>query len=200
MKLTSRDVRLLMFLPAILVLIIYFWVMTNKPMLQMRGLVKRINSTRAATPSASDIANQENRVVQLYTQFKITQQETDPLRAEVEQLMAPWINPARRGAASEVIAQLWGRHGMLLQEQTPLANAEGRLSPTLARLVQHARTAALSHHGPGLWEIKLNGGYLEMLSALQEIAASDLPSVPVSLEMSNTAQRERKHWKIALWQ
>lgn len=189
-----------MFLPAVLLLIIYFWSFTNKPMMQLRGLVKRINSTRAATPSIAEIANQESRVAQLSSQVRIAQQETEPLRAEVEQLMAPWINPARRGAASEMIAQLWGRHGMLLQEQTPLVNAEGRLSPTLARLVQHARTAALSQHGPGLWEIKLTGGYLQMLSALQEIASSDLPSVPVSLEMSNTAQRERKHWKLALWQ
>lgn len=200
MKLTSRDVRLLMFLPAILLLIFYFWSFTAKPMLQLRGLVARINSARAKTPSDKDIANQENRVVQLYSQVKTAQQETEPLRAEVEQLMAPWINPARRGAASEVIAELWGRHSLLLQEQSPLLNAEGRLSPTLARLVQHARTAALSQHGPGLWEIKLTGGYLQMLGALQEIAASDLPSVPVSLEMANTAQRERKNWKIALWQ
>ena len=63
-QVTSRDKVLLMYLPAIVILIVYSWIFTKQPMQQMRSLVGRINTATAKTPNQQDIASQENRVVQ----------------------------------------------------------------------------------------------------------------------------------------
>ena len=88
---------------------------------------------------------------------------------------------------------------MVLLDQDRLANADHLLSPTLARLVQHA-TAAVFDAGPNLWHLQLDGTYPQLLSALQEISSSDMPSVPVALSMTNAARTARIRWKLVMWQ
>lgn len=199
MKLTSRDKLLLIVLPSILILIGYNFFVTKQPMQQLRSLVTRINQVRGKTPDPKEISAQENRIVSLYEQIRTAQQEAEPLRAEVQKLMGSWVDPARRAAASETIARLWGRHNLILHDQDRLPNADPLLSPTLARLVQHARTAMLDA-GPTLWQLQLEGSYGNLQAALDEINTSDLPSVPVSLAMTNASQPESILWKLALWQ
>jgi len=198
-QVSSRDKQLLMVLPAIVVVIGYVWFFTKAPNQQLKALIGRINTANSKAPSRMDIAGVEARAAQLQREITAARQEIEPLRLEVEKLTAPWMDPKRRAAASEVLTELWGRHRLFLASQQQVAEAQSRLSPTLTRLVDRARSA-LGGPGPGLWELRLFGSYPDMQAALEEVAVMDQPVVPVSLEMLNTAYPREKQWRVWLWQ
>jgi hypothetical protein len=125
--------------------------------------------------------------------------ELRPIRDELGRLTSSWTNSTERLLGNDMLSALWARHGLRLQEQGSLTN-ESMLAPALQQLSDRARFTLGPGRYPVLWEVRLQGGFLNMLEALDELSRSDIAAVPVALEMFDTPNQPGKTWKIRLWQ
>lgn len=196
---TQRDKVLLVVLPALAVLIVYAFVFTKAPMDRIRVVAAQVEAERLKAPKELDIAAERARAMQLERAVEKARAELQPLKEELGRLTASWTNSTERLLGNDMLSSLWSRHGLLLQEQTVLTNVTS-VTPALQQLADRAR-ATLGHgRYPVLWEVRLQGGFLDMLDALDELSRSDIAAVPVALEMGENPTMPGKAWKLRLWQ
>jgi hypothetical protein len=196
---TQRDKLLLVVLPALLIVIVYAFAFTKVPMGRLRALTTQLEAEQARSPRTIDIEAEKARARRLDRDLNKARAELQPLKEELGKLTASWTNSTERLLGNDMLSGLWAKHGLLLQEQQVLTN-ESAVTPALQQLADRAR-ATLGHgRYPVLWEVKLQGGFLSMLDALEELSRSDIAAVPVALEMGENPRLPGKAWKIRLWQ
>ncbi len=196
---TQRDKVLLIVLPALVILIVYGWAFTKAPMARLKALAIQVETAREKAPKQLDIEAERARAKRLQRDLDKGRAELQPLREELGRLTASWTNSTERLVGNDMLSALWSKHGLLLQEQLVLTN-ETAVTPALQMLADRAR-ATLGHgRYPVLWEVRLQGAFLGMLDALEELSRSDIAAVPVALEMSENPRSPGKAWKIRLWQ
>jgi hypothetical protein len=196
---TRRDKILLVVLPALFIVIVYGWAFTKAPIQRLKALDAQVQAARGRAPRPIDVEAERVRGVLLGRDLEKARAELKPLREELGRLTASWTNSTDRLMGSDMLSALWSRHGLRLQEQAALTN-EAILAPALQQLADRARSTLGPGRYPVLWEVKLQGGFLNMLEALDELSRSDVAAVPVALEMSDTPNQPGKTWKIRLWQ
>ncbi len=196
---TRRDKILLVVLPALLILIVYAFAFTKAPLERLRAITAQVDAARAGAPSEADIVAERARATRLSRDLERAKAELQPLKEELGRLTASWTNSTERLLGNDMLSTLWSKHGLLLQEQLVLTN-DTSVTPALQQLADRAR-ATLGHgRYPVLWEVRLQGGFLNMLDALDELSRSDIAAVPVALEMSDNVRMSGKAWKLRLWQ
>ncbi len=196
---TRRDKVLLVALPALFIMILYGWAFTKAPIQRLKGLDQQVQMARSKAPRALDVESERVRGILLTRELEKARAELRPLRDELGRLTSSWTNSTDRLLGSDMLSALWARHGLRLQEQASLTN-ESVLAPALQQLADRARSTLGPGRYPVLWEVRLQGGFLNMLDALDELSRSDVAAVPVALEMSDTPNQPGKTWKIRLWQ
>lgn len=196
---TRRDKVLLVALPALFIMILYGWAFTKAPLQRLKGLDQQVQMARSKAPRALDVESERVRGILLTRELEKARAELRPLRDELGRLTSSWTNSTDRLLGSDMLSALWARHGLRLQEQASLTN-ESVLAPALQQLADRARSTLGPGRYPVLWEVRLQGGFLNMLDALDELSRSDVAAVPVALEMSDTPNQPGKTWKIRLWQ
>lgn len=196
---TRRDKVLLVALPALFIMILYGWAFTKAPIQRLKGLDQQVQMARSKAPRQIDVESERVRGILLTRELEKARAELKPLRDELGRLTSSWTNSTDRLLGSDMLSALWARHGLRLQEQSSLTN-ESVLAPALQQLADRARSTLGPGRYPVLWEVRLQGGFLNMLEALDELSRSDVAAVPVALEMSDTPNQPGKTWKIRLWQ
>jgi len=196
---TRRDKVLLVALPALFIMILYGWAFTKAPLQRLKGLDQQVQMARSKAPRALDVESERVRGILLTRELEKARAELRPLRDDLGRLTSSWTNSTDRLLGSDMLSALWARHGLRLQEQASLTN-ESVLAPALQQLADRARSTLGPGRYPVLWEVRLQGGFLNMLDALDELSRSDVAAVPVALEMSDTPNQPGKTWKIRLWQ
>ncbi len=198
-SITRRDKVLLVALPALFIMILYGWAFTKAPIQRLKGLDQQVQMARSKAPRQIDVESERVRGILLTRELEKARAELKPLRDELGRLTSSWTNSNDRLLGSDMLSALWSRHGLRLQEQSSLTN-ESVLAPALQQLADRARSTLGPGRYPVLWEVRLQGGFLNMLEALDELSRSDVAAVPVALEMSDTPNQPGKTWKIRLWQ
>lgn len=196
---TRRDKTLMVGLPALFIIILYAWAFTKVPIQKLKALSQQVEAARAKAPRKTDVEDEQARGRMLQIDLEKARAEIKPIREELGRLTASWTNSTDRLMGSDMLSALWSRHGLRLQEQLSVTN-ESVLAPALQQLADRARSTLGPGRYPVLWEVKLQGGFLNMLDALEELSRSDVAAMPVALEMSDAPNQPGKLWKLRLWQ
>lgn len=198
-NITRRDKVLLVVLPGLFILILYAWAFTKAPLQRVKALTSQVRVAEERAPRSVDLDAERVRGVFLARELEKAQAEIQPLREELGRLTASWTNATDRLMGNDHLSGLWSRHGLLLQEQSMLTNASA-LTPALQQLADRARATLGPARYPVLWEVRLQGGFLSMLDALEELSRSEIAAVPVALEMTDKGNQPGKSWRLRLWQ
>jgi hypothetical protein len=186
-------------LPALGILLVYGWFFSRLPIRRLKALDAQVRAATDRTPRPSDVEAERARGVMLERELEKVQSALARVREELSGRMSSWTNQADRLTGNDRLSGLWTRHGLRLREQVPV-NDESALSPALQQLVDRARSDLGVGRHPVLWEVRLMGGYLSMLHALEELARSEVAAVVVSLQMSDEPGQTGKAWKLQIWQ
>ncbi len=166
---------------------------------EQRTLQGKIDAARASAPRPADIEAERVRAVELARELDEARGGLATLRGDLARLGGTWTNAVARLAGAEELAALWGRHGLRLEEQA-LVTGDASLPPTLQQLVDRARAVMGKGRHPVAWEVRLRGGYMGMLGALEELAVAEVAVVPLSLAMRALEGSDDKEWRLRLWQ
>lgn len=181
------------------IIILYAWAFTKVPLQKLKALSQQVETARAKAPRKTDVEDEQARGRMLQSDLEKARAEIKPIREELGRLTASWTNSTDRLMGSDMLSALWSRHGLRLQEQLSVTN-ESVLAPALQQLADRARSTLGPGRYPVLWEVRLQGGFLNMLDALEELSRSDVAAMPVALEMTDAPNQPGKLWKLRLWQ
>lgn len=199
-QISSRDRSVMLVLPALIIFIVYSFVLTKKPNAKLKQLTTQLTAAQAARPSSEAIAQQQAAKASASLRLTQARRELDPIRQALNKQMDTWQDRSRRLQANDDLAVLWRRHNLTLLEQSYAATNELGVTPLIERLQRQTRTLLNREFGPVLWEVRLEGGFPGIKNALEEISSTDLPVIPVSLDMQSKPQSATKLWTVRLWQ
>lgn len=199
-QVTARDRVLLVVLPALAIFILYSFVITKKANARLKQLTAQYTIAERNKPKSEAIAQQQAMRDAAASRLAQAKHELAPLRQALDKQMDTWQDRRARLVFNDELTSLWGRHHLILIEQTNVSTNDLRVTPLIERLQQQTRSLLNREFGPVLWEMKLLGGFVDMQEALDEIAHTDLPVIPVTLDMSASNQGSSKIWTVHLWQ
>lgn len=199
-QVSARDRIFMLILPALAIFITYSYVVTKKPNAQLKQLATQLAAAQKSRPSNEAIAQQNAAKAAATLRVAQARRELDPIRQALNRQMDSWQDRSRRLQANDDLTVLWQRHDLTLIEQSTVSTNEVGISPLVERLQQQTKTLLNREFGPVLWEIRLEGGFLAVKEALEEISSTDLPVIPVSLEMQRKPDATTKLWTVRLWQ
>lgn len=199
-QVSDRDRAIMLGLPALLILILYGYVLTKNSSVRIRQLTAQVAAAERARPGSEAIAQQIAARASITQRLEQARKELEPVRLALNRQMDAWQDRSRRLQANDDLAILWRRHDLTLLEQSVVPPTEAGLTPLIERLQQQTRTLLNREFGPSLWEVRLEGSFPGIQQALQEISSTDLPVIPVSLEMQRKPQTSTKLWTVRLWQ
>ena len=199
-QISQRDRIFLLVLPALILFIVYAYVLTKTPNQRLKQLTNQLQAT-ATSRLGPEVLGQQQAAKNLAAQ-RVTQarRELEPVRLALNKQMDSWQDRSRRLQANDDLAVVWRRHNLTLLEQSNVSTNEVGVSPLIERLQHQTRVLLNREFGPVLWEVRLEGGFHGVKEALEEISSSDLPVIPVSLDMHTKPQASTKLWTVRLWQ
>ena len=199
-QVTARDRVLLVVLPALTIFILYAFVFTKNSNARLKTLTTKYETAEKSRPKSESIQQQQATRDNAASRLAQTKHELAPLRQALDKQMDTWQDRRARLISNDELSTLWGRHHMILIEQTNVSTNDFRVTPLIERLQQQTRSLLNREFGPVLWEVRLLGGFVDMQSSLDEIAHTDLPVIPVTVDMRASTQGTSKLWTVHLWQ
>jgi len=193
MKLTARDRKLVIVLPALALVIGYCWRFDGGPNGRIRQLRQQIARARETPISPFDSLQYEAQLAQATRELAAVEAETIKIRSALADPIAPSSNKA-----AEQVAALLPRHHLALLEQAGLTTVPKEISPSLQRLATQAG-ATNGAERAAFWRVKFVGTYLDTVAALDELAAADFRVIPASLMMADGPSQGAKTWTLVLW-
>ena len=193
MKLTARDKKLVIMLPALALVIGYSWIFTSGHNARIRQLRQQIAQARDKSPGPFDIVQYETQLAQSTRELSAVEAESLKARAARTALGATSSNKA-----AEQVAALLPRHHLALVEQSELAAAPKEIAPVLQRMAAQFG-ATKGSDDPAFWRVKFVGTYLDVVAALDELAAAEFRAIPANLTMADGPQPGIKTWTLVLW-
>lgn len=197
-QLTQREKQLLMFLPAIFAVIIYFWIFTKEPSKKLKTLMKQVETAERVAPKQRDLEGEMMRGATIQRESQEVQKTLEKIQGELSQYVSAWSNATASVTTGDELSALWRRHDLVLIENVKLNESEVSLSPRMARVAAHLRPA-LGAGAPHTWEARLQGGYLPLMHALRELGESRLMVLPLSISMTNSPDGATLIWNLKLW-
>ena len=197
MKLTDRDKQLVIWLPALVVIIAYFWLAASAPHARVKRLKLQISQAVEKAPRPLDLAGAEANIIQLKRDLAAGEADMAKMKTNLAALAGISGNPIQANVA-EKVAALFSQHHLVLVEQIPMAAQSATLPPALQRLAAQSQKS-LGASGAEFWQVKLTGNYADMADALADLAGSQLRAIPAILNMTDGPQPTTKLWTLVLW-
>jgi len=198
-KVTPRDKALLIALPSLAIFIGYTLAYAKPPIVRLRALMAQVEVTRAKVPKPNEIPDAEARVASLQREIQRTDLNIQQVRGHMSRIAVTGANNQERLVGVEELSALWKRKGLILLEQREIDEGSSILPVPLQTLVAKAQRMGPSRL-PKLWELRLTGTFLELREALEELAASEIPAIPLSMDMAESIGTPVKSWTLRLWQ
>ncbi len=212
MNLTDREKLLLPIFPALLVFTIYAWGFGAHAQSRWNAAqdeLAAMEQDAAGAATTQQIWQQEMRLEDLRRRIAETEQRRTALRQQAEELTGTMTARRRDIDAMDALIHLLQRHHITLEDETPAKGPEtagmaaslDQAMRTLQEAVAAPQTAARARTSrtrtatpaavrpstameeSRLRRIRFHGRFIDVLSALEELATTEDGAVAVSLEM-----------------
>lgn len=200
MKLTDRERKLVLILPAVAVLIGYVWYYSFSLRPQAAQARRDHEAAVAADVAPSALLAERMQVAKLQRELK----ELGETKARLDRDMAAAGNredpTAGRIATHQDLTGLFRRHALqLVEESQPTASTSAALPGSLRAALTRVGLKQADKAGE-LRVYKLSGSYLNVLEAVRELA--DQPTaagIPLNLTMAAGDDDGRQTWTLTVW-
>ena len=170
--------------PACSIIVVYLLISGWNRGLRLSALANKVQRIHETLPTTGRIT--ETRTARDATNRLAVALEAD----ETAQYTRLWASlgahasDASRRAAADWLADMFDRNQVALLELVPTQIEPSALYPSLRPLNDYFKTTR-GAQSPGFWRAKLSGGYLDVLSAMRELAASDHLVIVLSLSWTD---------------
>jgi len=202
MKLTEREQILVTLLPAAVIVAGYVWLSpmfsSGKPLGTLRD--EYAQAEQDAVRSL-ELAAQRAQVATLKQQIAELEKEKRELESRMAETCGQLAGSRKRMRSLEALTGLFQRHRLAIVEDCPAEEGhDARLPAPMAEATGRLLGGSPQRAGQ-VRCIHFVGRYMDVLAALEELAAEQPPAaVPVGLSMSEAdVESELREWALFVW-
>ena len=194
-QLTRREIRLLVVLPAVLVVGVYAFFFARPQSALISGVRQQTAIARQKPVSGDELKSIRQQVSLLKEQIKS--------RAATRQsLILPkqWTSPSGRLDAMAAISSVFDSHSLYIVRTAHVADGPGNsMAPKSLR--DFADAVAKEGHSPvpQVWQVDVLGAYGDVLAALRALDRCNAFIVPLGISMDPISEDEPKYRRWSLW-
>lgn len=205
MNSAERDAFLRMLLPALAVVVLYFFGFNQQA--QLDAAYKILDGAKAAAVSEFEIIPVQQDLAEENAKHAGLQKEKEAMDARWTRLASLRSNDPfqRANALQQLTKMLWDR-GLVPYEESPEAAAaggSGQLPGSFDEMVRKISVKKDGQSAPGptrLWRVRFYGRYSDVAATLAQLGSTDLALVPVGLTMSEAhPDTDWRVWTLLLW-
>jgi hypothetical protein len=210
---SARDKMIMLFLPAVGVVLLYGWLYSEQGKLLAARQALEKARVIAVTPEA--VAGGRSRLAQL-------SQEQAKIRTERQKLELRWQaltqsrnrTPAARAEAFQRLSKLIWQGGLFTLEEAPLEGNPSipvSLDDMFKRLAANNPTGAVNAPSSAantvvntqqrMWKVRFLGRYRDVTAMLESLSnETDSPIIPVSITMAEAPlETDWRSWTLLVW-
>lgn len=194
MKITQRDKKLVLVLPALALAIVYCLAVDRGLNARVRKLRQQVERAQATRASTGELVREEAQLAQAARDLTSVESETQKIRETLETVS----DSAPSNKAPERVAALLPRHRLALIEQAMLTETPPEIGQPLQRFVAQSEGTNGAARA-AFWRVKFVGTYPDTVAALDELEKSLPRVIPARLTMSDGPSKKAKMWTLVLW-
>jgi hypothetical protein len=202
MTLSERDKRVVLILPAILVVAGYGWFCFAGKHAESTRLEKSLEEARLRVPTREQLQAQQRHLTLLQRDIAGQQKELEAARQKWLAAAGQCAVSALRNERIEKLTSLLHRHGLSLIEDGEAGTARDKeaKAPTALEPLAQQMGQISGQSPPQLRRIRLQGRYGDMLRALQALGQGEVLAIPVAVTMKAAAEGvDQREWTLLVW-
>ncbi|MCY2927960.1 MAG: hypothetical protein NTV86_00410 [Planctomycetota bacterium] len=189
-KFTRREIWLLTALPALVVLAVYVFAFYRPQRTVLAEADRRVHALQSDLTTVGQLTAKRSELARAQQQVRLAKRELSKAQAR----------PSSREADGPGEAGLLARTSRILLDHSVAVAASSRLGDAEAVAAIPADLRDKARGGaPSLWRLDMAGGFVDVREALEALAQTDLPVVPLGISMEPSGVATAHHWKLLLW-
>lgn len=203
MKLSQRDKLIVVLVPALGIFTIYGWLIYPRKQAAWTNTLAVVRDAQAKFPALHDKVMQTQAKVPIAnSRLKSLENDKQQARQAWERAAASCTDAKRRNERIEKLNRILAARKLRVIEDAEAeaeASKDGRLAPLVESLSQEL--AAMSAQAkPHLRKVRMEGQYLDVLAALDDLANRDVVAIPVALTMKpGRLTSTLREWLLLVW-
>lgn len=194
-KLTVREQRLLILLPAAMVLVIYSFLIALPKQRNYQSKLKDLEATRRVAVDQSSADQSEANLRQARSDLSRVRSKLAQDRRSIKEKSQSWRNLESRLETVEAVTELMALYNLIVVSQD--YQDEPTVSEYMAKLFQEIDAESPAAPPVQYWQIELQGGYNEIQAFLTAIYNEQLKTIPITFKMTASETSNGMHtWTI----
>jgi acyl-CoA thioesterase len=202
MKLTNRDRVLVIFLPAMIVLLVYGVFHFMGPSRTQARLSVELDKLRTREPAPAQVQQALMQAYQGEKQMTESRARLKSAEDQWRQRTTPPTSGERRPDRLSQLLAILKKRGVHVSDHAAASASGGnevRLSPTQEKLASQMVEQG-GKQPPQVWRFQLVGTYTNILHTLRELSESEPLAIPLGLTMkSPEGTTSHRVWTLLLW-
>jgi len=200
MKTSNRDKILILFLPSLLVAVLYWQWIASPLGAEVTKASKELAALKSRPPAEPLIMMKTAQVSKLHEELAQCQKDKQQLEAQWQALAGINHGTGRRPDKIETLTAVLNQYGLIILEQAQAetskdANLPGGLNAVVQRLKDTA-----GPRKPEVWRYRVQGSYAGLLRVLHQLSSGEAAVVPLSVTMKETdLHSDVREWTLLLW-
>jgi hypothetical protein len=197
MNMTQREKILITFVPAVLVLFPYGFLVNRSKQTEIVGLKKSLDAATKAAPAPQKFSERRSHLLALQREVKDLEARTGKAQERWDALACQCADARKRNQRHQKLTTLLAAHHLSILDDGP--GTTDKTCPSLEALRKQLEKSAPGQE-PHLWRLRVSGGYLDMLGALDQLGTGEVLAIPVGLNMREAPWGSKsREWVLLVW-
>ena len=203
MKMSERDRKLLLFIPAVLIIAVYFCFGFHKQREKLEQAESTLDRARAHAPTFRDFALVQKSLTELQHEIDTEKKTIASARVRCETAGGQCTEMLKRNGRHERLTSLLAREGLVVVEDIEAEGDKGtKLTPRLNSLSQ-SLTAMHTGCKPSLRRLRIQGAYAQLQRAMEALERGEALGLPIGLALKEEKGPPLKpgvrEWVLLIW-
>ncbi|MEM1159182.1 MAG: type II secretion system protein GspM [Verrucomicrobiota bacterium] len=188
-NLSTREKIMLMALPAVVLLMIYYFFMVSPKSEELEKLRRLVDAAETRVPTAQARSSVASDLREITKEVNAKRKVVQERKNRSQKVLDYWTNPEAKARSGEKIGQLLADNQVILLEESM---AEGEDLQRFEPLLESLSDAQL-------WKLRMAGSYQAIQKTLTRLGETDLPIIPAAIEMEPMSEDTKSIHVWNLW-
>jgi len=188
-NLSSREKVMVMALPAVVLLMLYYFFVASPKADEIKRLERQVTSAERRVPPQQQIAKIARELSELQREVSEKRKIVNERKNRGKRVLEYWSNLEAKARTGEKIGELLAENKVILLEESIAAEEEATPFASILESLPDA----------DVWKLRLAGNYQSIQQTIAQLGETDLPVIPAAIEMEPLASKSNNIHVWNLW-
>ncbi|MEM6884943.1 MAG: hypothetical protein AAF571_07910 [Verrucomicrobiota bacterium] len=188
-NLSSREKIMVMALPAVVLLMLYYFFVASPKADELERLQRQVVSAERKVPPQQQIVKVSRELMELQQEVAEKRKFVNERKTRGKRVLEYWSNFDAKARTGEKISELLAANRVILLEESIAEIDDDKQYSSILDSLPDAE----------LWKLRLAGTYQSIQQMISQLGETDLPVIPAAIEMEPLAAESSNIHVWNLW-